>query len=305
MPSIPRPSRRLFRTASAVAATLPLAFAGAAYAAGDHDHDHGHEYPWPTPEPGHPDIPLTVHEHDGEKEIETLIPMWFSVSNASSFADRGGFIATASPGFPGFGAGEHDHGHGHGSEHDHGHDDHGHDEHGHDEHGHEGHEHASFDPNVPISFRFNGTLSSWDGDNYVTESTAAAVQARNTSGPNDYWTQITGTGISQVNSDNTPGNEVFIGTTDSEGGLHAHVDWFLDGAPANPTAFLMEIEVLADGYETSEPLPVLFNYGMDEEAFEDAVYAAAEAYSIPEPGTAVLVGLGLTAVLVGRRRRRA
>lgn len=304
MPSPTRHPRFRF----AVLAAVPLAFAGVAIAAEDHDHDHdhGHEYGWPTPDPGHPDIPLTVHEHDGKKEIETLIPMWFSVSDASSFADRGGFIATASPGFPGFGAGEHDHGHGHGSEHDHGHDDHdhGHDDHGHDDHGHEGHEHASFDPNVPISFNFKGTLSSWNGSEFVTEDTAG-VQARNTSGPNDYWTEINGTSISSVNSDNTPGDEVFIGTTDSEGGLHAHVDWFLDGAPANPTAFLMEIEILADGYETSEPLPVLFNYGMDEEAFEDAVYAVAEAYNIPEPGTAVLMGLGLTAVLAGRRRRRA
>ena len=52
-------------------------------------------------------------------------------------------------------------------------------------------------------------------------------------------------------------------------------------------------------------VPVFAWKGMDEEAFEDAVYAVADAYSIPEPGTAVLMGLGLTAVLAGRRRRRA
>ena len=301
MPSPTRYPRFRF----AVLAAVPLAFAGVAIAAEDHDHDHdddhdhGHEYAWPTPDPGHPDIPLTVHEHDGEKEIETLIPMWFSVSEASSFADRGGFIATASPGFPGFGAGEHDHGGDHGHDHDHD-EDHG-DEHDHGDHAHD-HDHASFEPNTAISFRFKGTLSSWNGGGFVTEPTAA-VQARNTSGPTDYWTQISGTGISPVGSDNTDGNDIYIGNTDSDGGLHAHVDWFLDNEPTDPTAFLMEIEVFANGYETSDPLPVLFNFGMDEEGFESAVNTAAAIYNIPEPGTAMLMGLGLTAVLVGRRRR--
>ncbi|MFW5682248.1 MAG: PEP-CTERM sorting domain-containing protein, partial [Phycisphaeraceae bacterium] len=166
------------------------------------------------------------------------------------------------------------------------------------------HDHASFEPNKAISFRFQGTLASWNGSEFVTEPTAG-VQARNTSGPTDYWTEINGTGIVAAGTDNTQGNDVYIGNTDEDGGLHAHVDWFLADAPPEPTALLMEIEVFADGYETSEPLPLLFNYGMDEEAFEDAVYAAAEAYNIPEPGTAVLMGLGLTAVLAGRRRRAA
>jgi hypothetical protein len=272
-----------------------LALLGAAVALGRPDHAAA---ALPGPDADHPDVELMLHDEGGaDLVIESAIPMWYSVSPESVFAARGeygGLIATASPGFPGFGAGEHAH---EGEE---------------EEEGHEEHEHAPFAPNVTLYFDPVLTLRKWT----VTSPTFTAaagerVEVYKSSGPgNVFYTAITGSGFTALAGDSDGLTAMRIGTTSSTGILHEHLQWYLadpgDGTP-EVGAYLLGIEVydtLGD-YERSEMIPMLFNYGLSDAQFALAVDAAAVHLNlIPEPAAGLILA-GLSVLALVRRRRES
>ena len=239
----------------------------------------------PGPEVGHADIELMVHQEGPVKHIESAFPIWYSVDSESSFAYRAdlGGIATASPGYPGFGAGAHDHG----------------DPHDHD--------HVPFDPNVTFTITPSTTLRTWNpvtGDFEATDN--ERVEIYKAAGPFAiYHTIVSGSAITTGSSDSDGLAFVQIGTTNSQGQLHTHVFWYLttSSGSADFGAYLVEIIVSAPGYEDSDPIPVLFNYGLSDSQFESAIWGAAALYNIPEPTTALLLSAMGTTLLMRRQRR--
>ena len=150
------------------------------------------------------------------------------------------------------------------------------------------------------------TLRTWNPATGMFEAADnERVEIFKAAGPgNIYHTIIGGSSITTGDMDSDGQIIVQIGTTDSTGGLHAHLLWYLttSSGSADFGAYLVEIVISAPGYETSEPLPVLFNYGLSDSDFTTAIWGAAALYAIPEPTTGLmLAGLGGLALL--RRRR--
>lgn len=108
-------------------------------------------------------------------------------------------------------------------------------------------------------------------------------------------------------------NEQFLGIGDAGGDIHDHVVFdLLDDATAPLGAYGIMFQLQsdfdpADGNMdlTSDAFWIIFNHGMDEEAFENfALPAFGAGSAIPEPGSAMVLLLG-TAVLGMRRRQRS
>jgi len=77
-----------------------------------------------------------------------------------------------------------------------------------------------------------------------------------------------------------------------------HPFWTINSQAA-PGAYLVELTAAMDGYNTSESFYVVFNLGLDEEAYEESVDWVNDNI-IPAPGVLALLGIGGLAV---RRRR--
>ena len=77
-----------------------------------------------------------------------------------------------------------------------------------------------------------------------------------------------------------------------------HPIWSVNEQAA-PGAYLVELTAAMDGYNTSESFYVVFNLGLDEEAYEESVDWVNDNI-IPAPGVLALLGMGGLAV---RRRR--
>tara|TARA_B100001059_G_C17773793_1_gene550037 strand:- start:50 stop:727 length:678 start_codon:yes stop_codon:yes gene_type:complete len=77
-----------------------------------------------------------------------------------------------------------------------------------------------------------------------------------------------------------------------------HPFWTINNQAA-AGAYLVELTAAMDGYNTSESFYVVFNLGLDEEAYEESVDWVNDNI-IPAPGVLALLGIGGLAV---RRRR--
>ena len=77
-----------------------------------------------------------------------------------------------------------------------------------------------------------------------------------------------------------------------------HPIWTIDSGASNG-AYLVELTAAMDGYNTSETFYVVFNLGLDEEAYETSVDWVNDNL-IPAPGVLALLGMG---GLAARRRR--
>ena len=105
-----------------------------------------------------------------------------------------------------------------------------------------------------------------------------------------------------------------IDSAEANGDFHSHVDFYLEPNlapdPAPESAFgayglKLSLSTDAAGIATSDPFFVVFNFGLEEEHFEQGV--AAYAALVPEPASgwlAAVAGLALMAVW-GRRRTGA
>lgn len=106
-----------------------------------------------------------------------------------------------------------------------------------------------------------------------------------------------------VNNDVNSDGAVSIATVDNDGNLHAHVDFTLtlnggDDEPADG-AYLASFVLSTSDDGATDPIWALWNKGLGDSDFEGAI-AAAEAFVIPEPSSALLVGVAGLALL--RRR---
>jgi len=100
-------------------------------------------------------------------------------------------------------------------------------------------------------------------------------------------------------------NPTIIDNTDTQGALHAHLDWFIENSGAAPAtgAYLLTFALMADGYLASDPIKVLFNYGLTDAQYQLAF--DSRIAPIPEPSAAALMLAGLTLLTFWYRRRRA
>lgn len=98
-----------------------------------------------------------------------------------------------------------------------------------------------------------------------------------------------------------------IGQADSAGDVHTHIDFAINStAPTGAYGLLLSLTAFDSsmqpkpGIADSEPFYIVFNRGLDEVVFEEAV--GAFAATIPEPASLMLASIG-AAVVCGRRRR--
>ncbi len=84
-----------------------------------------------------------------------------------------------------------------------------------------------------------------------------------------------------------------IDQTGANGSLHTHLDWFIerpDGSRGGSTgAYTLELLIAGDGYASSAPLMLLFNRGLGDAAFGDALLGLVNAAPPPPPGPGALV----------------
>lgn len=145
---------------------------------------------------------------------------------------------------------------------------------------------ASFGP-APLLYH--------DGDGFA--STAASISVEDNS------TQTSDLGIFETGF--TGDNPVFLGTADSTGDIHTHVDFILSsGAAQGAYGVLFELESSNVDYENSDPVLIVFNHGLDEDVFEDVVIPAfSSATAVPEPSSLIVMGIGTFGLILRRRRR--
>ena len=91
-----------------------------------------------------------------------------------------------------------------------------------------------------------------------------------------------------------------------DGAIHQHFTFTLAdsplGAPGPTTgAYRILLQASSSSYAPSSPFYIVFNRGLGEEQFEEAIHAMA----VPEPGTYAMLGLGLGVIALVARRRKA
>lgn len=146
-------------------------------------------------------------------------------------------------------------------------------------------------------------LSFWDGVGPVSFGAAPDSEVLTVSkqiGPMTFLTATADGGASGV-----PGFDV--DATDPGGYLHKHLDFLLLGDLANsdiPTdgIYLLTLTAKQAGLQNSLPFWIVFNFNLDEEFHEAAVDYVNAAF-VPEPGTAMLLGIGLLGLARAGRRK--
>ena len=100
-----------------------------------------------------------------------------------------------------------------------------------------------------------------------------------------------------------------IGNAELNGDFHSDLDIFLDpkGDAADPSmfgvyGFMISLSTDAAGIADSDPFAMVFNYGLEEETFEEGVEAMANL--VPEPTGSVSILLALASGVVCFRRRK-
>lgn len=91
-----------------------------------------------------------------------------------------------------------------------------------------------------------------------------------------------------------------------DGAIHQHFTFTLSDSPSGlpgPTmgAYRILLQASSSSYAPSTPFYIVFNRGLGDEQFEEAIHAMA----VPEPGTYAMLGLGLGVIALVARRRKA
>lgn len=93
---------------------------------------------------------------------------------------------------------------------------------------------------------------------------------------------------------------------EADGAIHQHFTFTLLDTPAGlpgptPGAYRILLQASSPNYAPSAPFYIVFNRGLGDEQFEEAIHAMA----VPEPGTYAMLGLGLGVIALVARRRKA
>ncbi|MDG2472378.1 MAG: hypothetical protein P8M71_04615 [Pseudomonadales bacterium] len=145
-------------------------------------------------------------------------------------------------------------------------------------------EDGPFGANQFLAYSMQNDLKEWDGLSW-TASTNSLLTLES----HDFGVQPFSLGI--------------IGESDSEGGVHEHLEFLID-PNASAQAFL--IEFILEGYSdqalsstngwSSESVFIVFNNGMDEASFD-----AGPVSAVPIPAAWLFLASGLGSLLLGRR----
>ncbi len=140
-----------------------------------------------------------------------------------------------------------------------------------------------------------GTLSFWNGAAWSASAVPANVTLRvnGNLGEESFWTASGITGdVSGL-----------IGQAGSNGKIHEHLDLTAVGSGRTAVgAYLIQLQLSANGYASSSPFYIALNRGLSEADFETAVHALTTP--VPEPSTWLMSLAGLGAVAMVRRQRQ-
>lgn len=155
---------------------------------------------------------------------------------------------------------------------------------------------GTFAPSDMVYFAPLGTLSFWNGSAWGSPGSAVLVVRDSL----DETATYTGTGVMT-----SAGFDGFISDGGATGSIHKHITFTLQNDPLGVMpavgAYRIQMALTSPSYESSDPFWLVFNRGLDEEAFEASVHIMA----VPEPETYALMALGLGFVAFVARRRRA
>ncbi|MFZ5456491.1 MAG: PEPxxWA-CTERM sorting domain-containing protein [Pseudomonadota bacterium] len=153
-------------------------------------------------------------------------------------------------------------------------------------------EEGALDVGLVVGYRGLGVLQSWNGSMWTSSGPSVFVSIEDVLGT------ITSFGYGAVTD---PAGA--IAQVSGAGDIHSHLDFSIGGADrALAGAYLITLQLEANGVLASSPFYIAFNNGLEEAAFEGAVGALMAP--VPEPATwaMLIAGVGLVGAL-GRRRQ--
>lgn len=158
----------------------------------------------------------------------------------------------------------------------------------------------AFAPETVVNYAAIGAVSFWNGtawSNNVLSSEYVLLEGN--LGEETRWTHTGPAGdltglLGQASAD--------------EHELHEHLAFSVassvGGAPS-VGAYLVGLQLTADGYASSDPFYLVFNRGLSSSAFEDSVNALTSPVPEPSSWLLMLTGFGAVSVLAAKRRARA
>lgn len=163
------------------------------------------------------------------------------------------------------------------------------------------HEDGQFTPGTLFAVIAVDTLRFWDGVSW-SGATTAVISIEDA---------LPGRPGLDIDGALAAGGAALVGQADASGNFHAHRDFAItNGAAAGSYLITLKLIALVEGalsgdtldltqrvYQDSDPFMLVFNRGLEFEAFE----ASVEARVVPVPAPLMLLGSGLAVLVTARR----